>query len=108
MIKLRSAKQCSPARESASLEDQIERFLQLYEQKLGQHNFLPEYLINIDETKASPSKTSSSSRRFGRAGKTELHTVEDSDDACRTLIVCASASGKTYMTIKLFSENGLA
>ena len=108
IIKLRKVKKANAAREAPGLREECESFMAQYQELIRSLNFLPQHIVNIDETKAEPNFFHDSSLAFGTSGEVETRGTQKSVSAAKTLVTCAAASGKVWMTVKLYNEKGAA
>jgi len=104
-IRLRKAKDSTAARSSPELWQRIPEFMAAYKKTLDSGNYLPEYVINIDETKASPNRRSGDEMVLASPGKQESHRYIRVSAQPRTVVVCAAASGRVWMTVKIFARS---
>jgi len=106
VIKLRKPKSANRAREAPTLREECESFMAQYQEHINTLNLLPEHIINIDETKAEPNNHHDTSLVFGAAGNTETRVTQKTASDVKTLVTCAAASGKMWLTVKLYNEKG--
>ena len=104
-IRLRKAKDSTAARSSPLLWQRIPEFMKEYKRVLDAGNYLPKYVINIDETKASPNRRSGDEMVLASPGKQESHRTSKATAQPKTVVVCAAADGHVYMTVKIFAES---
>lgn len=107
IVNLRIAKRSSEARNSPQLKETVEEFVGFYGDLVRNLNLSPDFIINIDETMADPKDRPATSKRVGRVGKQELHITSHPTSGCRSLLICAAASGNVWMSLKIFPAKGV-
>ncbi len=106
IVNHRVGKRSSKARNSLELKESVDEFIALYGDLVRNLNLIDDFIINIDETMADPKDRPSTSKRVGRAGKQELHVTSHPVSGCRSLLICAAASGSVWMSVKIYPGKG--
>jgi len=104
-ISLRMAKDSTAARSSPDLRQRIPEFMAAYKKTLDSGNYLPEYVITIDETKAPPNRRSGDEMVLASPGKQESRRNYKASVQPRTVVGCAAASGHVWMTVKIYARS---
>ena len=108
IVTTRKSKRSTKERSNTDLREYIQKFVAQYKEMLASLNLIPDFIVDIDETKAEPAGLTSPPELFGTRGKSEHHIQSLIKDDCRTLVVCAAASGKTWMTVKIYQARSSA